>query len=105
MSTISKRTGRRCTTLTQLPDAFCGGNNATQPLLAIDATTVESPGQDRYPPELGRLANTDVGQLRFLIVGAYPKVISADQGEYWLPSSIYSPTSRPKLVMIRGSAQ
>jgi hypothetical protein len=73
------RTGTRCTTLIQLPVAFCAGSSENalpvpaaeaHDLAVVDHLAAVDVGLDG-----GRLAHADVAQFRFLEVGVDPQLV------------------------------
>ena len=70
------RTGRRCTTLTKLPVAFCGGSRARVdpvPIVKPVMRAVEMvPAAVHIDLDVDRLPNAQPGQLRLLEIGVDP---------------------------------
>src|SRR5829696_2882557 len=70
------RTGRRCTTFTQLPEAFCGGRMANSaPVAGLMLSTSACQVMSGYNIEHGSrpLPDFNMGQVRFLEVGFQPR--------------------------------
>ena len=83
-----KRSGTRCTTLTQLPLAFCGGriaNCAPVPGAIEQTVPCQSRSGKRVDGDGRRQALLDVGQVGFLGIGVDPKALVGDDGEHRLP--------------------
>ena len=78
----SMRTGMRCTTLTQLPVAFCAGiSENSEPVAApmLVDRAVELGAREGIDLDRRRLADADVGELGFLEVGLDPGAAGLDQ--------------------------
>jgi len=82
-SSISILTGTRCTTLIQLPDAFCAGSKANAaPVPAAMPLTwpvIKERAAVEVALDLGRLADAQMAQLHFLEIGIHHSEFSGSR--------------------------
>ena len=80
------RTGTRCTTLTQLPLAFCGGriaNCAPVPGLTDGDGAAEASRSGKASTSIvDRLAEAQIGDVGFLRIGVDPRRAVVDHAEH-----------------------